>query len=199
MRVLAGLSLLLLAGSLGAEEVELAPFAGIQFGGHLHSPVYGTSFSVEEGADFGATLDVPLDEVWRVEALYSRQSTELRSARALAPAFPLVIERYMVGVVEELESERAVRFFGAGLVGATRFVPPDFDRGGELRFAVGLSLGAKVRVSRRLGLRFEARTFYTVVDGGGSAIFCAAGTCLFDFEGSGLWQGDLTGGLILRF
>ena len=200
MRALVILWLVVFAGGVGAEEkVELAPFAGIQFGGHLHSALYGTSFSIEESAIFGATLDIAIDRVWRVELLYSRQTTELQPGGAvLAPSFPLTVERYMIGIVEEFESETPIRFFGVGLVGATRLVPGNFDGGSELRFAAGLSLGAKVRASKRLGLRFEARGFYTVVDPDG-AVFCTAGTCLFRFDGEGLWQGDVTGGLILRF
>jgi hypothetical protein len=192
------LVLALFARDARAAEVELAPFAGIQFGGHVDSPVYGGSFSLDESVDFGATLDIAIDEVWRVEVLYSRQESELRRRGGLPPVFPLTVERYMVGIMEELESDSAVRFFGVGLVGATRLIPPDFDGGGELRFAAGLSLGAKVRASKRLGFRFEARAFYTVFDSDGT-ILCGAGTCLFDFDGSGLWQGDVTGGLVLRF
>jgi hypothetical protein len=196
--MLAAIALALLAGVAGAGEVELAPFAGLQFGGHVHSPVFGASFSVHESLAYGATLDIPIDEVWRVEVLFSRQSTELRAPRGQLTAFPLAVERYMVGIVEEREPVHRIAFFGVGLAGATRFVPPDFDNGSALRFAVGLSLGAKVRADDHLGLRFEARGFYTVVDAGG-AIFCRGGRCLFAFDGAGLWQGDVTAGLILGF
>jgi hypothetical protein len=104
----------------------------------------------------------------------------------------------MVGVKEEPETDGPVRFFGVALLGATRLVPGLDDIDSELRFAAGLSLGAKVRPAARVGLRFEARVFYTVVDSGG-AVFCTNGTCLFRFSGSGIWQGDVAAGLVLRF
>ena len=44
----------------------------------------------------------------------------------------------------------------------------------------------------------EARGFYTLVKGEGG-MACANGTCLFAFSGNGLWQGDVSVGLILAF
>ena len=104
----------------------------------------------------------------------------------------------MVGIQEEPETDGPVRFFGVALLGATRLIPGLADTDSELRFAAGLSLGAKVLATGRVGFRFEARAFYTVVDSGG-AVYCQGGTCLFRFSGSGIWQGDVTAGLVLRF
>jgi hypothetical protein len=184
--------------ALAAGEIELAPFAGLQFGGHLYNPSLGTSFSIDEDAVFGATLDVALDDNWRVELLFSRQDTELRSKDAGAPRFPQVVERYMVGIQEEHGPHGPFRFFGVALLGATRLAPGLSGADSELRFAVGLSLGAKVPASSRVGFRFEARGFYTVVESGG-AVYCTNGACLFRFSGSGIWQGDVTAGVVLRF
>jgi hypothetical protein len=197
-RVLLGLAAAMLTARLGADEVQLAPFAGLQFGGHVYSPFYGATFSLKESANFGATLDFALDETWRLELLYSRQETELRPPASPAPVFPQKIEHYMVGIEEELQSESAVRFFGVALLGATRLVPATSGADSELRFAAAFSLGAKVAASKRLGFRFEARAFYTVVESG-AAVFCRQGVCLFQFNGSGVWQGDVTGALVLRF
>jgi len=188
----------LLAAPAQAGEVQLAPFAGFQFGGYLNSNVYPSAFSLKEAANFGATLDVPIDDTWRVEALFSRQSTELRARSVAAPDFPQTVERYMAGIVEEFDSETRWRFFGVGLLGATRFVPGLNGVDSDLRFALGLSLGTKFLASKRVGLRLEGRVFYTVVESGG-AVYCNGnGTCLFSF-GPGIWQGDLTAGVILRF
>jgi hypothetical protein len=184
--------------ALAAGEIELAPFAGLQFGGHLYNPNLATSFSIDEDAVFGATLDVALDENWRAELLFSRQDTELRAKEAGAPRFPQIVERYMVGIQEEQGPHGPFRFFGVALLGATRLAPGLSGADSELRFAAGLSLGAKVPASSRVGFRFEARGFYTVVESGG-AVYCTNGTCLFRFSGSGIWQGDVTAGVVFRF
>jgi hypothetical protein len=196
-RLVLALSPLLLASSLRAGEVEVAPFAGLQFGGHLDSTVHGATFALDESAAFGATVDLLLDDRWRVELLYSRQATELQSSRVRGVTFPQVVERYMIGIQEELPTESARSFFGVGLAGVTRLVPGVSGSDSDVRFAVGLSLGTKVLASRRLAFRFEARAFYTVVDAGG-AVYCRDGLCLFQFAGSGLWQGDVSGAVVVR-
>jgi hypothetical protein len=178
-------------------EVEVSPFGGLQYGGHLQSTADDTRFSLNESAVFGATMDIFLDDRWRVELLYSRQSTELQSSAVRRVSFPQVVERYMIGIQEELPSDSAWSFFGVGMAGATRLVPGVAGTDSDLRFAVGLSLGTKVIAARRIGFRFEARGFYTVVDAGG-AVYCSGGLCLFKFAGSGLWQGDLTAAVVLR-
>ena len=186
-----------LAGArVHAGEVELAPFFGLQYGGGYVSAA-GVPHSFDESLDYGATLDIALAPSWRLEILYSRQETELKPPTG-GPTFPQVVERYMVGIQEEPETDGPFRFFGVALLGATRLVPGLSGIDSELRFAAGLALGTKVPASGRFALRLEARGFYTVVDSGG-AVFCTNGTCLFKFSGSGIWQGDVTAGVVLRF
>lgn len=107
------------------------------------------------------------------------------------------MERYLLGIQEEKGDER-LRWFGTFWMGATRFIPGQHDYGSETRFTGGASLGFKTFFTRSVGLRLEARGFYTVVKGEGG-IACLNGTCLFAFTGSGLWQGDVGGGLIFAF
>jgi hypothetical protein len=196
--LLLALAAALPGGRIDAGDIEFTPFVGLQYGGGFYSPIYDDTFSIEESLDYGATLGFAFAPSWRFELLYSRQETELDSGKVGAPRFPQTVERYMVGVQEEPETDGPVRFFGVALLGATRLVPGLDDIDSELRFAAALSLGAKVRPAARVGFRFEARVFYTVVDSGG-AVFCANGTCLFRFSGSGIWQGDVAAGLVLRF
>jgi hypothetical protein len=193
---LAALAALLAGATADAGEIELQPFFGLQYGGSFASPA-GVPFSFDESADYGATLDVAVAPTWRLELLYSRQETKLEPPNG-GPTFPQTVERYMVGISEEPETDGPFRFFGVALLGATRLVPGLSGTDSELRFAVGLSLGTKVPAGSRVGLRLEARGFYTVVDAGG-AVYCANGTCLFRFNGSGIWQGDVTAGVVLRF
>jgi hypothetical protein len=177
--------------------VQLAPFAGYHFGGSVRSEVLEQDYSFKSGLDFGGTIDIALGQSWRVELLYLRQETSLESAGVIGPSYDITVERYMIGLEEET-GEGSVKAFGVILAGATRFVPQFGDAGSELKFSAGLSLGVKSFFTGNVGLRLEARGFYTVVESGGAA-FCGAGQCLFSFSGSGLWQGDLSGGLIIAF
>jgi hypothetical protein len=67
-----------------------------------------------------------------------------------------------------------------------------------VRFALGLSLGGMVLpASSPIGFWFGTRGFYTVVESGG-AVYCSGGR-LFAFSGAGIWQGDVTRSVVLRF
>jgi hypothetical protein len=101
----------------------------------------------------------------------------------------------MAGIQEE-KSRGNLRAFGTFLVGVTRFVASGFDS--ETWFTVGLGVGVKTRLTRHVGLRFEARGFYTPVTSNG-AVVCSSGACLFAFSGSGMFQGDLSGGVLFAF
>src|SRR5262249_49414413 len=129
---------LVLAPGAGAQDVELAPFAGIQFPGYLYSAVDGRSHSMGTGLDYGGTLDIPVAEGWRAELLYSRQETDL-GRPAGGGGFGLKLERYMVGIEEEKGGDDPLRFFGVLLAGVTRFAPGLAGYDADVRFTLGLS------------------------------------------------------------
>jgi hypothetical protein len=137
-----------------------------------------------------------LSASWSVELLYSRHETELSSPHAPA-RLDLKIERYMAGI-QEAKGDPSARFFGVFLMGVTRFAPGFSGYDSDERFTLGLSLGIKSSLSRHLGLRAEGRGFFVIVESGGGTI-CSNGTCLFRFNASGLWQGDLSAAVVLAF
>lgn len=192
---LVALAVLFCARGADAGDVELTPFAGVQFPGYVDSTAGGRPFSIGIGLDYGATLDIAVAEGWRAELLYSRQATEL-STRAGGPRFGLKLERYLVGIEEE-KGDARMRFFGVFLAGLTRFAPGLDGYESEVRLTLGLSLGLKRALSERFGFRAEARGFFVNVDSG-AGIICN-GSCLFVFRGSGLWQGDLSAGVTMGF
>jgi len=188
-------ALLLGAAPARAQSVQITPFVGYAFGGSVRDTVLEESRSFDAALDYGGTLSFPISESWRFELLYSRQETKL--AGGLGPSFDVTIERYLGGFQEEKGDER-VRWFGTVWFGATRFIPGLGGFDSETKFGAGVGLGVKTFPVKNVGLRLEARGFYTLVKGEGGA-FCANGTCLFAFSGTGLWQGDVSAGLILAF
>ena len=179
---------------MGAGDVELAPFAGVQFPGYVSSAAGGRRVSIGIGLDYGGTLDIGVAPGWRAELMYSRQATEF--SRQGGPDFGLKLERYLVGIEEE-KGEPPLRFFGVFLAGLTRFAPGLDGYDSDVRFTLGLSLGLKRAFSERFGLRAEARGFFVSVNSGGGVV--CSGSCLFVFRGSGLWQGDLSAGFTMAF
>ena len=77
---LAVLAALVSARLAGAGDVELAPFAGIQFPGSVSANGSGRIYSFGIGLDYGGTVDIAVADGWRVELMYSRQSTDLSGA-----------------------------------------------------------------------------------------------------------------------
>jgi len=183
------------ARGAGAEGVEVALFVGVQNAGSVESPSSGKNVAIGSDLDLGGTLDIPLDPSWRIEALYSRQQTQL--AGGTAGRFDLAVERYMAGIQEQ-KGEGATRFFGVFLLGLTRFAPGVAGYGADERFTLGLSLGLKTYLSNRFGFRVEARGFFVAVESGAGAV-CNNGSCLFRYRASGLWQGDVSAGVLVAF
>ena len=175
-------------------DVEVAPFAGVQFAGSFSAPLGGV-YSSGAGLVYGGTVDVEFAPGWRVEALFSRQEARLTNSFS-ASSFEMAVERYMAGIEEEHDYGRT-RFFGVGLLGVTRFAPGRNGHDDDFKFTVGATLGVKHALSARLGLRAEGRLFFVVSDSSAGGV-CAGG-CVFVYGGSGEWQGDLTAGLYLRF
>lgn len=186
-------------GNITQESVEIAPFAGYRTGGSLSGSLDGTvqDFGVESGASYGGTVDFNLHQGnFKLELLYSRQSTTVEGAIPLVPGgLDLNVEYLMGGLLQEVGSAKS-RFFVSVLAGGTRLAPRFFDA--ETKFSLSLGAGLKFFPSRHVGLRFDARAYMTFIQSDGGA-FCANGTCIFSYSGSHLWQGDFTAGLILAF
>jgi opacity protein-like surface antigen len=193
---LAASVLLLAAGTARAQSVQITPFAGYAAGGSVRDVVFDEERSFESALAYGGTISFPIGESWRFELLYSRQPTRLEGG--LAPAFDVTIERYLAGFQEEKGEGGNVRWFGSAWFGATRFVPDLAGVDSVTKFGAGVGLGVKTFFTKNLGLRLEGRGFFTLVKGEGGA-FCSNGECLVAFSGTGLWQGDVSAGLILAF
>ena len=179
-----------------AQSVQVTPFVGYAFGGSVWDSVHENDYSFDSSLAYGGSVNFSISPAWRFEVLYSRQATQL-SGQGLSPSFDVTIERYLAGFQEE-KGEGNVRWFGTVWFGAARFVPGLGDFGSETKFSAAVGLGVKTFPVKNVGLRFEARGFYTLVKGEGGA-FCANGSCLFAFSGTGMWQGDVSAGLILAF
>jgi hypothetical protein len=188
------LAALLVCGTAQAQPVEIAPFVGYGFGGALVSTSLGRTFPVNSGIAFGGTVDIAIAETWRFEALYSRQDSDI-GAPGSSARIGLHVERYLAGFQEE-KAWGKVRAFGTILAGATRFAPSGYDS--ETFFTAGLTLGIKTRVAHHVGLRVEGRLFYVPVGTSGGAV-CVNGQCLFGYSGTGMFQGDVSGGAVFGF
>ena len=194
--------LIAVAGPAAAQTVEIAPMAGYRFGGDFELTDADGALEVKEGAAFGVSLSVKVAEDGELEAFYARQDTRLARDGFFesSPLFDLVVETYHAGGNYLLleDDSRWRPYFGVGL-GVTRLVPEPDDLETETRFSASFAGGLKAYLSHHFGLRLEARWFVTFMESD-SRVFCDSfNGCLVHSSGTELSQGEVRGGLVVRF
>ncbi|HEX4954166.1 MAG TPA: outer membrane beta-barrel protein [Thermoanaerobaculia bacterium] len=180
--------LVALALALGGQTVlavEITPVVGYRIGGPSYElveicpfptliPCPEVEVETEDSAVFGLIVDVPITDGWQAEVLLNRQETEqevtIRFGRLPFPIpFPVdgrftvdfELTTLHVGILREWELARARPFVGVG-AGLTQLELGDEGLGvaDDERFSGSVAGGAKVPVSDRFGLRFEARGYW---------------------------------------
>jgi opacity protein-like surface antigen len=181
-----------------AQAVQIAPLAGWGMGGSFYSDGLATEFELENSFDYGGAVDFSVGETWRVELLYSRRDSKLQALGLEGFELDMQIERLFVGLQEEVSPQNRTRPFGTVLLGITRFKPGFVGVDPDDRFTLGVNLGIKSWLSKNIGLRLEGRAYYIFVESGGG-ILCTNGSCFMRISGSGLWQTNVSGGLVFAF
>jgi len=196
--------IIILIGSLpgaaaAASGIEITPFGGFRFGGSFQDANTGDTIAIDESGSYGLMLDFDLEPAKQIEVYLSRQSTRLSAGGTVTgnPKFDLTVDYYHIGGLLMLEGDR-VRPFISGTFGLTRMGPQGADRTAEYYFSLALGGGAKIPLTERLGLRFDARGIFTAANTN-STVFCANGGCAIQIQGGGVLQGELTAGLIFKF
>jgi len=185
--------------AVAASGIEITPFGGFRFGGSFQDANTGDSIAMDEAGSYGLMLDFDTEPSKQIEIYLSRQSTKLSSGGAVTgnPKFDLTVDYYHIGGLLMLDGERT-RPFISGTFGLTRMDPQGTDRTTEYYPSIALGGGAKIPLTDRLGLRFDARGIFTLVTNN-STVFCANSGCAIRVQGSGILQGELTAGLIFKF
>lgn len=187
--------LLACAAEARSQTVELGAFGGLGFGGELIATPGYEEMPLQAGPLYGGSFNVEFVPRWRVEALVMRQESKVRGP-ATGSYVGVDVDRCMVGVLSQERLSRRFDVFGAFLLGATRFKPAGYES--ELWFTLGVAAGVKTFVAGNLGVRFEARGYYTPVSIRGAGI-CGGNGCVIGYTGTGTFQGDVTAGIIIGF
>jgi hypothetical protein len=198
-----GLLAILPTASARAQDrpVEIAPFAGIQFGGSVQSQP--GRLEIEPDLNYGVIVDVRVRKDATIQMLYGRQDTTLEfvSSNLFFPRrvrAGLAVEYYHLGGAVEFGEGRLRPYFSL-TVGATRFDPKVEDVGSEWRFSIGSGLGVKTFLSPRFGVRAEARVWPTFLQTSGGFLCSLPGGCLAQVEADFLTQGSATAGFFVAF
>jgi opacity protein-like surface antigen len=184
---------------------EVAPFAGMRFGGNFDVATGAQlaadverSVDVDDAPAYGMVVEFPSGHQTLWQVLYSHQSTEFDGVDTggVAGSIDLDIDYLHVGGLYVLDGERVRPYVGFGL-GVSQFRPDGSGFDDETQFSVGFMGGWKFRLSQRLGLRLDARALGSVVDSS-SRIFCSGG-CIVRWDGDMFWQIETTLGLSYYF
>ena len=181
---------------------EIAAFIGQRYGGSFADTNTAADFKVGDAAAFGLVLDFDSEPDKQIEVLFSRQNTSLSTGDPLFtgnPLFDLTIDYYHVGglyMLPDYDRDR-VRPFVSGTFGLTSMVPKRPDLSTENRLSLSLGTGAKIFFTRNLGLRFDLRGIYTMLNSD-TAVFCSGG-CTIRVVGNGFVQTEISAALTMRY
>jgi hypothetical protein len=187
-----------------ARKFEITPLVNYAWTSKMAAYGYDTSGDLDIGnsASWGFAVDIDLHQEGQVELLYTRQDSYLEFL-----TYPggiqrwkgdLAVEYYQIGGLYRRPVESIEPYFLLTL-GATRFAPKEKQFPDEWKFSVIMGLGAKVWVSDRVGLRFQARMLMPML-WSSAGFWCGTGGCGIGYGGgSAMLQGDLGVGLTFRF
>jgi len=202
-RALFGLALLVLPAAVHAQpgRFEITPTAGYRLKGDFdarRSDAFDPRFNVkvDESAVYGGVLDIPLSANWQLEILANRQQTRFVTDRGLFTPSAILgdvdLTTVQAGFLFQW-GEGQVSPFIVAAAGLTRIDPRFDELSSDDRFSASLGGGVKIFFSPNLGLRLEARGYWTDLDTG-----FRGRNDRFD-SGDGLYQGEGSVGLIIAF
>jgi len=185
---------------LNAQGVEITPFGGYVFPGTMN--VTDGDLYINGNAQYGGMISIGVSRVMDVDLIYNRIDTkaDLSSYYTLQgyePQIPISINYMHIGFTKNFRVNPQVSPFAGFNLGTCLFYPKEEYQAAWF-FSVGMSAGAKIYFSKRVGLRLQAQALLPV-QGSGFSFFVGTG-------GSGggvsvystLVQFGFTGGLIFR-
>jgi hypothetical protein len=180
-----------------AQRWTISPFAGYRFGGSLQSSSTDAEVLIDDNLSYGIELDVdPMDSGLKFALLYSHQGTTAQLTDSLLnPNVDVDVDQIMVGAIQELYDDKFRPFVGA-YVGATYMQPTGYEN--DLKFGFGLAVGMNYYITKHFGVRLDLRGFGTLINGD-TGFLCADGSCLVEWSGSVMWQGEAAGSIFVTF
>ena len=193
------------ARAVAADElnVEITPFVAYRFGGTFDVEGSDASYRIDDSEAFGLLFNLRHSGNTQWEVLYSRQqgTARLRDAVGTTPAVDTDIHVLQIGGTYQGRGE-TVRPYLAMTLGGTHIKTAANGSQSDTFFSGSIGVGLNLIPSSRLGFRFEARAYGTLMNSS-TDLFCRTGPdsniCAIRVEGSVMGQFEAFAGVVFRF
>jgi hypothetical protein len=185
------------------DAFELTPFIGYRYGGTLSardSNLFNRDVNVASAANYGASLGIPVGNGVKIELLVDRQDTHFTTGGRLfmggqrLPDFHVTY--YQAGAQIPFDVSRNVRPYISIGAGVANLDPVVAGATSSNRFAASAGIGVKVPMNRNLGLKLEAKGFFTSLSNNNNDTGCSFCNNYYDRN---LYQGETNFGVYFSF
>jgi hypothetical protein len=185
--------------ALQAQQIELTPVVGYRFFGSL-TDWTGANISVNDAMSFGGFATYMASPTTGFELGWVRQDSDATLSRPFngRERYDVKVDYWSLGSVKQIPRPGSnLTPFLSGFLGLSRMTSSDGSDSVN-KFLLGGGGGAKIAPpSAPIGLRLEARGYFTLAGGGGASVGCGIGGCGFGFGGDAFFQLDLLAGLTI--
>lgn len=184
------------------DSIDLTVFAGYRSGGDFIADPdlfdrFVDEFEVDDADVYGLALGIPISRSFAVELLYSRQETELSfdDGFFVDPVFlsDIEVSYFHAGMRWQWAPGQVQPYVAAGL-GVARLSPDDALLDTEHRFSGSLGAGVRIMPTDHVGLRLEARGYFTDLSD-----YDDRRCCRDDYDNGDLYQVEATAGIVFAF
>ena len=182
-----------------AQKVELTPFGGYVFPTHWNGSNGSVHF--DGNAQYGGMLSLKVSRVTDVDFIYNRIDTKAYADIAgygYGETVGISENFYMLGVTKNFPVNEKVSPFLSFNMGGVYMAPKETDYYSYWFFALGIDGGAKIYLSKAIGIRLQAQLMMPLQGGGFSFYYGTGGGGTSAYLTAPLLNFGFTGGLIFR-
>jgi hypothetical protein len=180
---------------------ELTPFGGYRYGGTIFADqtnLFGNrDVKVASAGNYGVNFAIPIGDEMKVELMVNRQDTHFSSGGGLfSPSDQLGgfhITYFHGGLQIPFAVSRSATTYVIVSAGVANLDPQVRGASSDNRFSASGGIGVKVPFNRNVGLRLEARGYYTNLN-----YDTGCSRCYYNYNHD-LYQGETNVGLFISF
>jgi hypothetical protein len=181
---------------------DVSAIVGWQWGGGINTRE--GRIVLDPAVNYGVEIDLVARPGAEIVLLYNRQDTEARlTNRGIGlPDTSLAgvaVNYFQIGGVAAPYRHGAAKPFLGATLGLTWFDPKTSNVSSQWRFSGSLGGGLKVLPTPRIGLRAQFRWWFTFIPTGSSWWCGVPGGCWATTTFELISQGEVSGGLVIRF